>query len=107
MKTEAMAPASTVKYEPRKCDVGRMCARSPLKMRFGQEHVNAFIAVNKLGHAQVARERAQHVSFVARQIGARANVFDHLPYRLFGRVVEIFVEADGYQMGRTFGKRPG
>ena len=61
------------------------------KMRFGQQHMNAFVAVDQLRYAQVARERAQHIGFVARQIGARAHVFDHLPYRLLGRVVEIFV----------------
>jgi len=80
---------------------------SPLKMRFWQKHVNAFVAINKLGHAQVTGERAQHISFVARQIGACANVFDHLPYRLLGSVVQILVESDGHQMCRTFGKRPG
>ena len=65
------------------------------QMRFCQQHVNALVAVNQLGHAEIARERAEHIGLIARQIGSRANMLDHFAYGLFGSVIEILVEADG------------
>src|SRR6267142_4485878 len=67
---------------------------APLQERFWQKHVDPLVAVDELRHAQVAGERAQHVSLVASEIGARADVLDHFSDGLLGRVIEILVKAN-------------
>ena len=64
------------------------------KVALGEEHMHALVAVHGLRHAQVAGQRAEHVSLVARQVGARADLAHHLAHRLLRRVVQVLVEAD-------------
>jgi len=68
--------------------------------------MDSLVAVDELRHAEVARERAQHVSFVASKIGARAYVLDHFSNRLPGRVIKILVKANRHQVCRIFGEGP-
>jgi hypothetical protein len=56
--------------------------------------MDPLVAVDELRHTQVAGERAQHVSLVASEIGALADVFDHFSDGLLGRVIEILVKAN-------------
>src|SRR3979490_2050914 len=65
-----------------------------LQERFRQKHMDPLVAVDELRHTQVAGERAQHVSLVTSEIGARADVFDHFSDGLLGRVIEILVKAN-------------
>jgi hypothetical protein len=67
---------------------------APLQERFWQKHMDPLVTVDQLRHTQVAGERAQHVSLVASEIGARADVFDHFSDGLLGRVIEILVKAN-------------
>jgi hypothetical protein len=67
---------------------------APLQERFWQKHVNPLVAVDELRHTQVPGERAQHVSLVASEIRARADMFDHFSDGLLGRVIEILVKAN-------------
>src|ERR1700704_6525804 len=76
------------------------------QMRFRQQHVNALVAVHQLGHAQITRERAQHVSFIAREVGSRTNMLHHFAHRLLGGVIEILVEANRHEVRGTFRERP-
>ena len=66
--------------------------------------MNALVAVDQLGDGQVAGDRAERVGVLSRQLGSAANPGDHLAQRLFGRRVEIRIDAKRDQVRRRLGE---